>query len=78
MKLQRWVSFLLIMLLEYYQAKRCAQIQFMKLQIEILWDWLERNRVVLTPEERVRMLRAGAEMDHDIKDVLEIVAVKTY
>jgi putative transposase len=78
MKLQRWVSFLLIMLLEYYQAKRCAQIQFMKLQIEFLWDRLDQNRVVLTPEERVRMLRAGAEMDHDIKDVLEIVAVKTY
>jgi hypothetical protein len=29
-------------------------------------------------EERVRMLRAGAEMDHDIKDVIEIVSVKTY
>ena len=78
MKVQRWVSFLLIMLIEYYTAKRCAQIQFMKLQIELLWERLDRNRVVLTPEERVRMLRAGAVMDHDIQDVLEIVSVKTY
>jgi putative transposase len=78
MKVQRWVSFLLIMLIEYYQAKRCAQIQFMKLQIELLWARLDGNRVILTAEERVRMLRAGAVMDHDVKDVLEIVEVKTY
>jgi hypothetical protein len=45
MKVQRWVSFLLIMLIEYYTAKRCAQIQFMKLQIELLWERLDRSRV---------------------------------
>jgi putative transposase len=78
MKVQRWVSFLFYMLLEYYTAKRCAQIQFLKLQIELLWERLDQNRVLLTPEERVRMLRAGAVMDHDVKDVIEIVDVKTY
>jgi hypothetical protein len=66
MKVQRWVSFLFYMLLEYYTAKRSAQIQFIKLQIELMWERLDGNRVVLTPEERVRMLRAGAEMNHDV------------
>ena len=32
----RWISFLLIMLVEHFAARRCAQIQFMKLQIELL------------------------------------------
>jgi hypothetical protein len=29
--IQGWVSFLAIMLIDYYSAKRCAQIRFMKL-----------------------------------------------
>jgi len=66
MKVPRWVSFVFYMFIEYYSAKRCAQIQFLKLQIELLWARLDQNRVVLTPEERVRMLRAGAEMNHDV------------
>jgi putative transposase len=33
---------------------------------------------MLSPEDRVRMLRAGAEMDHDVQDVIGIVSVKTY
>jgi putative transposase len=75
---QPWVSFLVIMLIEYYSAKRCAQIQFMKLQIELLREKLGGNRVILSPEDRVRMLRAGAMMDHQVQDVREILSVKTY
>ena len=44
---QRWISLLVIMLIEYYSAKRCAQIQFMKLQIELLWTRLDRSHVIL-------------------------------
>jgi hypothetical protein len=70
--------FLLILLMEYYSVKRSAQIQFMKLQNELLKQKLGGNRVILSPEDRVRMLRAVGEMKHDIKDVLGIVSVKTY
>jgi putative transposase len=74
----RWISFLVIMLIEHFSAKRSAQIQFMKLQIELLREKLGGNRVILSPEDRVRMLRAGTEMDHDVQDVIGIVSVKTY
>jgi len=74
----RWVSFMLIMLIEHFSARRSAQIQFMKLQIELLRQKLGGNRVIVSPEDRVRMLRAGAEMNHEVQDVLGIVSVKTY
>jgi hypothetical protein len=50
----------------------------MKLKIELLWERLDRSRVILSPEDRGRMLRAVAVMDHDVQDVLENVSVKTY
>jgi putative transposase len=76
--LPRWVSFLFIMLAEHFSARRSAQIQFMKLQIELLRQKLGGNRVILSPEDRRRLLRAGADMDHAVHDVLKIVTVKTY
>jgi putative transposase len=75
---RRWVSFLFVMLAEHFSARRSAQIQFMQLQIELLRQKLGGNRVILSPEDRARMLKAGAEFDHDVHDVLGIVAVKTY
>lgn len=73
----RWTSFLFIMLAEHFAARRSVQIQFMKLQIELLRQKLGGNRVILSPEERARLIKAGAEMDHDVQDVIGIVSVKT-
>ena len=42
----------------------------MKLQIELLRQKLGGNRVILSPEYRVRMLRARAEMDHVAQDMV--------
>src|SRR4051812_18937861 len=73
----RWVSFLIIMLAEHFAARRSAQIRFMQLQIELLRQKLGGNLVILSPEDRARVLKAGAEFHHDGHDVLGIGAVKT-
>ena len=39
---------------------------------------LPGDRVILTPENRARLLRLGAAMNHDVHDVMGIVSVKTY
>ena len=72
-----WVSFLFALLAEWYSARRDAQIRFLKVQLQIARDHLPGNRVVLSPEERVIMLRAGKELNHRIHDVLDLVEVKT-
>ena len=76
--LPRWVSLLFLMLAEHFAARRSAQIQFLKLQIELLRAKLPGNRVILSPEDRGRLLRAGADMELVVHDVLGIVNVKTY
>jgi len=39
---------------------------------------LDRNRVVLGPEDRAHLLRIGGELGHDVKDILGIVTHQTY
>lgn len=74
----RWVSFLFVMLVEYFSARRCAQIRFMKLQVDLLKKKIPGNRIILSPEDRAILLKAGAILEHDVHDVLGIVSVKTY
>jgi len=66
------------MLIEYFTTRRSGQIQFLKLQIELLKKKLPGNRVILSPEDRALLMKAGAEIEHDVHDVLGIVSVKTY
>jgi len=34
--------------------------------------------VILSPEERGRLIRLGSELGHEVHDLLSIVTVKTY
>ena len=73
-----WVSYLFAMLSEWYAARRDAQIQFLKLQLKLALQKIPGNRVILSPEDRLLMLRSGKALDHKVHDVLGIVSVKTY
>lgn len=63
---------------EAVSAKRDPQIRFMKLQLEILKSRLPGNRVILSPEERARLLKMGETLDHGVDGLMGIVNVKTY
>ena len=76
--LPQWVQLLLILMQEYWSTRRSAQIQFLTLQVELLKQKLPGNRVILSPEDRERLLRAGAILNHEVHDVMGIVSVKTY
>jgi len=58
--LPQWVQVLLVLMQEYWSARRCAQIQLLTLQVELLKQKLPGNRVILAPEDRERLMRAGA------------------
>ena len=76
--LPKWLTVMLVLLCEAWSARRDAHIRFLRLQVELLKDRLPGNRVILTPTERRRLMKIGAQVDHEVKDILEIVRVKTY
>jgi len=73
-----WFLMFLSMLAEAWFVRRDARIQFLKLQIELLCKMLDGNRVILSPQDRERLLASGAAIKHEVVYVLGIVAVKTY
>jgi len=73
-----WVSFLFALLAEWYAARRDAQIQFLTLQLDLAMKKIPGNRVILSPEDRTRMLNAGKKLEHHVHDVIKLVSVKTY
>jgi putative transposase len=78
MMVPKWLTALLVLLHEAWSARRDAHIRFLKLQVEMLKERLQGNRVILSPDERRRLMKLCAYLDHDVKHSLDIVTVKTY
>ena len=76
--LPNWLIALLVMLQEAFSVRRDAHFRFMKLQVELMKERMPGNRVILTPEERQRLMKVGGELGHAVHDVLSIVSVNTY
>jgi putative transposase len=68
---------MLVMLREAWSARRSAQIQFLKFQVELLRQKVPGNRVILSPEDRQRLLGLGSQLGHHVDDLIGIVTVKT-
>ncbi len=77
MALPSWVLVLFELLDEAWSARCDDRIRFLKPQAELLRQRVPGNRVTLTPEERSRLLRLGAKLDHRVDNLTEIVSVKT-
>ena len=73
-----WLYPLLYLLLECYSSRRDAQIRFLKAQNQMLRARLSGNRIILTPEERGRLLHLGQRLGHRVEHVICIVTFKTY
>ncbi len=78
MRMPRWFYAVVALILEAVATRRDRQIRFLKAQIEILRGKLPGNRVIVDPEDRVHLLKLGQELDHQSKDILHLVSVKTY
>jgi putative transposase len=76
--LPRWLMVVFWMLTEAWSTRRDARIRFLQVQVELLRQRVSGNRVILTPEDRSRLLKLGASLDHRVDDLIGIVSVKTY
>jgi putative transposase len=74
----RWLYVLLHLLQEAASARRDARIRFLKAQVEILRRKLGGNRVIPSPDERLRLLAIGGELKHSVADLIGIVTPATY
>lgn len=69
---------LLYLLFEQFSARRDAQIRFLRKENQILHSRLPQQRLILSPEERSRLLAIGAELDHQVKALISVVQFRTY
>ncbi|MCL2647331.1 MAG: hypothetical protein FWD61_10070 [Phycisphaerales bacterium] len=76
--MRKFFHVLFVLILNALAARRDAHVRFLKLQLEIVQARLRGNRIIVTPEERMRMLALGAELEHAVHDSLLIVNFKTY
>ena len=76
--LPNWLAMVILFVTEAWSTRRDAQIRFLKLQVELLRQKVPGNRVIVSPEDRVRLLRLGRDCGHQVHDLLGVVAVKTY
>lgn len=63
---------------EAWAACRDVQIRFLKVQVEMLRQRLPGNRVIVSPDERPRLLKLGAELNHQTDDLMGVVSAKPY
>lgn len=69
---------LLCLLFESLAARRDAQIRFLKEENRILRSRITSQRLILSPEERGRLLRIGHELKHQVKGLFSVVQFRTY
>jgi putative transposase len=75
---QDWISALAVLFFQAWIPRRDAQIRLLKLQVQLLRQKLPGNRVILSPADRLQLMRIGEQLDHQVDDLIEIVNVKTY
>ena len=66
------------LLQECLQRRRDAQVRFLREENRILRSRLDQQRLILAPEERMRLLAIGAELRHQVNDLITVVQFRTY
>lgn len=74
----RWFYILPHLIVEANAARRDARVRFLKAQVDILRRKLGGNRVIPSPDDRARLLALGAELNHNVANVIGIVTPQTY
>ena len=69
---------ILALLFECFSVRRDAQLAFLREENRILRSRLKQQRVVLSPEERGRLLAIGTRLNHRVKGLVTIVQYRTY
>ena len=69
---------LLCLLLESFFYRRDAQIRFLREENRIFRSRISSQRLIISLEERIRLLGIGQELRHDVKHLISVVQFRTY
>ncbi len=69
---------LLYLFMEWFSDRRDAQLRFLREENRILRSRLSQERLILSPEERSRLLAIGIELKHQVKGLISVVQFRTY
>lgn len=69
---------LLHLLFEFFSCRRDAHVRFLREENRILRARLDQQRLILSPEERSRLMKIGGELNHQVKGIISIVQYRTY
>ena len=54
----------------WLQPRHNAQVQFLREQIRILRARIPSERIIVSPVERAELMRLGALLDHEVRDLI--------
>ena len=66
-----------ILLTYIFKPRYDTRMQLLAYQVTMLRDRIDGSRIMPTDRERAELLRLGAEIDHDISDVMLVVKPTT-
>ena len=67
-----------ILLTYMFKPRYDTKLQLLIYQVTMLRDRIDDSRIMPTDRERAELLRLGAEIEHDISDVMMVVKPATY
>ena len=76
--MNRCLYVLLYLLMEWFSDRRDAQLRFLREENRILRSRLSQERLILSPEERSRLLAIGVELRHQVRGLITAVQFRTY
>ena len=69
---------LVTVLTQWLRPRYNARLRLLEAQTRMLRARIDTSRIVPTPQERAELLRLGAEIDHDIDELMHVVVPAIY
>jgi putative transposase len=67
-----------MLLAEKFRPRYNVRLQLLAYQVKMLRNRIDESKIYTTPAERAQLVRLGAELEHEIDDVLLVVKPDTY
>ena len=69
---------LMTLVTQWVRPRYNGNMRLLEAQVRMLRSRIDTSKIVPTVEERAELLRLGADVDHDIDDVMHVVLPATY
>ena len=68
--MDRFFFVMLSLVLQWFRPRYNVHLQLLQAQIRILRSRIDVTRIVPTPQEKAELLRLGAQVGHDVSELV--------